>query len=162
MTSLEELKERVEKASGADREIDVHLWLHFGWSQIARPGYNDPRDIHGPDDLVNMRTMAEALRYAPNDIAGIARAWNVPRLTASLDAALALVEAKLPGWRGGAMTWDWNSEEPHAVCELLPPWPEGQYEPPEHAIAKAKTLPLALLSALLSALDRESVNPARQ
>ena len=35
--------------------------------------------------------MAEAVEKFPHDLAGIARAWNVPRLLHSLDAAASLV-----------------------------------------------------------------------
>jgi hypothetical protein len=72
----------------------------------------------------------------------------IPRdalLTASLDAALALVEEKLPGCNGLLMFG-----EPHRnpIMRLAPLYPDGRH-PVE---AGGATLPLAVLSALLRAL----------
>lgn len=92
------LVERLEKATGGDREIDVLLWREFGWSDVRDPERNSVTDILGPDAQVMGATLAQAIERWPNDMAGVARNWNIPRLTASLDAALALVERVLPGW----------------------------------------------------------------
>src|SRR5690242_13610691 len=69
MTEIESLRERVAKAVGPDRELD-HA-LHGIWNDVARKV-----------------TLTEA-ENAPG--------WDTPAVTASIDAALALVERKLPG-----------------------------------------------------------------
>lgn len=40
--------------------------------------------------LANGRWMGSAFEKYPDDVDGVARCWNVPRFTASLDAALML------------------------------------------------------------------------
>jgi hypothetical protein len=67
----------------------------------------------------------------------------VPAYTASIDAALALVERKLPGWRV-AMYTDGEGKGP--CCLAL------RGDEPVKANCQAPTLPLAILAAMLTAL----------
>jgi hypothetical protein len=110
-TDLTELIERLEKATGPDRELDAAI--------------------------------RDAL-YSPSARVG----W--PPYTASLDAALALVEEKLPcQWVRLDYWTDINIERPRA--SILP---KGELI---HGFAAhGATLPLALLLALLRALQSQS------
>jgi hypothetical protein len=152
------LIERLEKAEGPDREIDVLLWREFGWSEIRDPERNSVTDILGPDVRVNTRTISEAIDlFLHTDANGIARAWNVPRLTASLDAALALVERVLPerGWFVGS-----RDDGSDLYCAGVDgelqhtgstPWgPSESYREPIQA--ESRTPPIALLIAALKAI----------
>jgi len=78
---LSGLIERLERATGPDRELDV-------WLAMA---------LERPTTLLNGQTFSEAVAALPNDLHGIARHWPIEPLTASLDAALALVERVRPG-----------------------------------------------------------------
>lgn len=72
-TELREIIERLEKLTGPDREVDAAILKHLGFhSWAGRMSYRD-----GP----------MWLDFASSEI------------TASLDAAVALVEKMLPGWR---------------------------------------------------------------
>lgn len=129
--SLSSLIERLEKASGPDREIDALIFVAV-----------DARD--------------PALRVARSTPLG----WYVeagddedrpllqPEYTKSLDAALALCERVLPaGWCGNV---DWGVRMPSATLKHV-----GL----DMYVAFAATPPLALCLALLRALSqKESSN----
>jgi hypothetical protein len=119
-----ELLARVEAAMGPDRELDRDLaeWAY-------------------PDLLTRER----------RSVGGEAFSWMHPRYgltrcepyTASLDAALALVERCLPG-----RSWDLSftlGDQPYYMANLL--WPAREFR------AVARTPALALLAALLRALS---------
>lgn len=92
MTDLSELIAKLEGLSGPDREVDG---LIFGWLHNTEPcgtfmcGFDEEKfQFRHPDD--------------PKE--GRHRAWYVrgddlPAYTASLDAAVALVERAWPGWK---------------------------------------------------------------
>lgn len=134
--SLSDLLARVEAATGPDRELDDSLALASGWHP---PGV-DPRLFSNPD---THRLYAH----------------HAPAFTASLDAALALCERVLPGWR-----WTLDSESNR---EGVPRGKPGasvyidQYDPdaPFHS-AEAPTPALALLAAMLKALDAQAKDGA--
>lgn len=92
--TLQELLERVEKADGPDRELDARIWKALNPDQQVL--------FDGGD--VRTRRPAEYGRLADlpldgfGDWEGIAGHIGAPCMTASVDAALALVETKLPGW----------------------------------------------------------------
>lgn len=71
---LSKLIERVENATGPDRELDLELANVAGW-----------------------RCDGDWL-YTPDGAMAAFTADSPPAYTSSLDAALALVEEKLPGW----------------------------------------------------------------
>lgn len=104
MTEISELKERLEKVEGRwnwELEEDIARWS--GWKEISFPAENINGATEnlslwvGPDDSdeyieiikdeMRMQFSANMLSYSR----------NVPRYTSSLDAAVALVNAKLPG-----------------------------------------------------------------
>jgi len=124
---------RLAAARGPDRGLDALVWLAADVGQADREAARRWRECLplSPRRQVNGRTMAEAIRLFPNDLDGIARAWNVAPLTASLDAALGLApdDTRRWAWLGLAMRrcdeceWDFASL-PRAVCiealEALP------------------------------------------
>lgn len=122
MVELSELIARLEAARGPDRELDADLSEHFGGVFYQHPSWS-------------VQTYVTA---AP--------------LTASIDAALALVERLLPGW--------WRS-----VSESAGGWwagllnPEGGYVSSDAApTAPRRYFPngaLAILIALLCALEKD-------
>lgn len=86
MTDYASLIERLEKADGPDREIDRDLWEAITGECTHRKTHfvyleNDERELECSD--------CGADTYGKDKWSG---------LTSSLDAALGLVERKLPGW----------------------------------------------------------------
>lgn len=124
MASVKELIELVKAAQGPDRELDHALWLHF--DETAQAKYDAGR---------------------------IPLPWTWC-LTSSIDAALALTERVLPGYRGNLQfgsAWDGGVYQPGKVgCTIHSPMSSGG-GPLWKAFAP--TLPLAILAALLSALS---------
>lgn len=114
--SLPELLIRVKEAKGPDRELDA---------------------------TVHKKLVGLCLRYYVNPTGPFY--YALPRYTLSIDAALALVERKLPGWRGDIDTAPF---EPGDLCgaRFFPP---GKIT---NIAEQAATPPLAILAAILSAL----------
>lgn len=136
MTDFAGLLARVREAKGPDRQIDADVFE-----------YVDP-DF--PSLPATFGTGAYTIVTAP-------------LYTASIDAALALVERMLPGWfwRTGKMTaphWDKSQG-----C-YQPYWAHIQRTHADHcdrddeATGYAQTAPLAILSALLRALSSPTLN----
>lgn len=146
---MDELLNRVRSATGPDRELDTALWLRF------TPGatYKTTRAKHtatGKEwDITEARVNGGRLE-------------EVPAFSASLDAALALVELMLPGWgaevgyparlgQHGGRPWAdvWASRDDSRY-----PWAARQMRPtPCHS--NAATPALAILAALLRALQAQ-------
>lgn len=128
MKQIDELIERLEKATGSDREIDALLALGVaGWSHERRKGdrYEYWRD---PDDISPHST------YHPRR--------ELPRYTASIDAALALVER-----RGLAFDGILDDALSDVVERALERADVGGDNHP-----RLSELPIAILIALLRAL----------
>jgi hypothetical protein len=131
MTNLQELLERVEKATGEDRQLDGDILKAL---------------IHPNAD---MRHDGDAYWLPDVEMHG----FETPYYTSSIDAALSLVEEKLPGWGydlhgGGAdrkiYVTLWHADEKSRFLN-----------------GRGATLPLALLNALLRALiSKEEKNAA--
>lgn len=135
--TLSELRKRVEGASGPDREMDLDLALALGLAPTGemwkrRKGrYNQG----GHPELREDRSPAP----------GPWPTFTAKPYSSSLDAALSLVERKLPGW-----VWSVDSAvglQP-AAC-----WMEEAGGHQSFA-ATASTPALAVLAALLTALDQ--------
>jgi hypothetical protein len=133
MSDLASLLEKVRSAKGADRELDVDIawsiepdrYRAAYWNgSVGRPGTTLPLKLDG------LGRMSVRSNCAP--------------LSGSIDAALALVERKLPGWRL-AMYTDGEGKGP--CCLAL------RGDEPVKANCHAPTLPLAILAALLTALS---------
>jgi hypothetical protein len=146
MADLNELLERVEKAMGPDRELDGEIaaalrdgdklpdWAK-NWAGEWRP------TIQG--SVVLMQNSGEP---GPH--------FSSSKYTASIDAALALVERKLPGWHWSVSN-PFISPPTYHACVANPedngaiePW-NIEHETHEGAGANG---PLAILVALLAAL----------
>lgn len=144
---IEALIERLEKATGPNRKLDndIYRWVHPEFADFieGRGGLVHPNDGEDQRVLSNIR----ASFY-----------------TSSVDAALALCERMLPGWRWGVAS--------HSIKDGV--YSEGPYiGKPKHVdgfrahvtkpsplrpmphIADARTAPLAILLALLCSLNQE-------
>lgn len=121
--------ERLEAATGADREIDADLMVALcgAWR------VNDSQ-FYGPGEK----------SWSFGEYEEESRAWcgPLPYLTASLDAALALVEEKLPG-----CDWNLDRDSGRYEFEILPTEERIGYG------ARSATPALAVLIALLRALE---------
>jgi hypothetical protein len=126
---LEGLLARVEKATGPDRELDGFIYGALGFQIIQRWGGYEWR----PEGR------------------GVWRAMPSP--TTSLDAALALVERKLPGW----YRWvgDLDPSDPRAVATLAAGRPD---QPSYRGYAPHGQYALAVCCALLRALIAEQAD----
>lgn len=118
---IKELLERVEGLSGPDREVDAAIIKALGFhSWAGRMSYRDADGV---------------------------RMWDFgsSEITASIDAAIALVERKLPGW-----AWKVIREEGYNGC-VIRNAPKLEIVAPSVS-CHGPTLPLAIISALLRAL----------
>jgi hypothetical protein len=131
MSDLQALLARIEAAEGADREIDLAIGLALAGWEVAKHDLG-----HGDEDYLDTGHML----YPWPASAG----QDYDAFTASLDAALALVERVLPGW---TMACDATVPEMGIDWELFEPIPDGARFTGTHAKHA-----LALLSALLRAL----------
>lgn len=155
MSELAGLLEQVRAATGPDRVLDAALWIALGHD------HTDDADwltgaAGGRLDLVNGVTLPDALQHG---LSGVALAWQIAPLTASIDAALTLVEAKLPGW-------PWllrQTHDEHYFARLESPdfedvvWEAGDKETRDitagsEALGYGSSAPLAILATALSAL----------
>jgi len=137
MTDLTALLERVRAATGADREIDAALMAqsyaqeerHIGAVMEYSDGSEERvKDLVWVDPKTDKWVSTAAHSY-----------------TASIDAALALTERVLPGWR-----YDIHSPRFGTPFEAV--LVDGDSASLRIVTAKAPTAPLAILAALLSAL----------
>jgi len=124
-TDLNALLERVKAAKGPDREIDIAI--HVIVTNEGRIG-----DYASVDEYTN---------------SAIQLGWNTPRVTSSIDAALALTERVLPGAKRSAteLVAGWAASV-LIVDSGHPDFVSEDYH------ADAPTAPLAILAATLQAL----------
>lgn len=145
MDNLQALLNRVKAATGPDPDLDAWLWLacgidHVDWNVSAKGRFNHlPAGRH---DLVNGQKLEDALKQG---LYGIASAWNVPRLTASVDAALEAVERMLPGW-------GWTVDGGGSPSVTILDWNGGGPRMDREYRSVGATPPIAILAALLSAM----------
>jgi hypothetical protein len=126
-----DIRLRLAEAPGPDRNIDV---------LIARALFTvvDRSQITGV--LGDLRIVLPPVKYGPYE-------KSIPPFTASLDAALALVEEKLPGWWGSVDFGDWGDNPVRARLNLK--------ENHAKANGEGATPALAVLSALFAALEAQ-------
>lgn len=134
MTDLSELIERVEKATGPDRELDTCLWLKFTPGATRRVVH--VKHAHSPAEWDIDET-----REASGQLI------TVPAYTASLDAALALADRVLPGCWWMAAKGRLRASEPLYGARLFFGTDEAIGEA-EHEQSAALAIVLALLKAL--------------
>ena len=120
---IDDLIARVEAANGPDREIDADISRTLG---------------------LTYRDGAFGIGYGDD--------WPQAELTASIDAALALVERMLPGGFG-TLAYFPESSEAVIMVDVSTETPVGNIMVATvFGRATARTLPLAILLALLRAL----------
>jgi len=136
MTDIAELLERVKAATGPGRELDAAIVLTL--EPEAFP--NTVRSVEDDGTIVCGHYGAYTFHDAPE-------------LTASIDAALALVERALPGWRWSVFHPGYDNgiyQGGKSGCHL--------YHPASSGLITAKgfgtTPSLAILAALLEAKEK--------
>lgn len=87
-SDLRGLIERLEKATGPDRELDGAMWLHFDQEALYKCW-----GVRGMRYAGHVHTKAEKAAHIKR-----MSEYYAPAYTASLDAAVALVERVAPGW----------------------------------------------------------------
>lgn len=144
MTDLSSLITALEKAEGPSRELDarIHHFLNPEQRILLDPGSVRPRRdaVYGPLSAMPMDNWT--------DWEGVCRHIAAPPVTASLDAATALVERLLPGCAITTSTID----KPAAGIwrkSADGPWHMLNVETTQHAA----TLPIAICLAALKARE---------
>jgi hypothetical protein len=155
------LIERVEQATGPDRELDCLIWIEVG----SDLGFDDPPNMWAlrrpvrPRICVMGMCLGSALEKYPEDVAGVARNWNVPHLSSSIDAAMTLVPE---GWRLDRLQESWRTGRWNAVIlkratpSQLARFDVGGQIVLADAKATGATPALALLAACLRAHSETS------
>lgn len=149
MTSKEELTlllERVQKATGPDREIDwdiadalqlipAHRVIDVGWDHVwyRHPGETILSRVPGSDQFAGVES------------------WSPLNITASLDAIAALIDSRLNDTPGVA---HYPAEMTLSSVGLDGPWKAAIWlgEESDGQYVKAPTAPLALCAAFLQAM----------
>ena len=129
--TLEDLLARVEQAPGPDRELDGTLWcLSVGYAE---------RVSHNPSTVFYTKSSGENANMSRE---------SIPEYSASIDAALALVERLLP----------LHDIELH--CFHHANGTSFYAEIGDQPQVEGATLPLAILAALLRALTTQTEHEA--
>lgn len=151
MTSIPSLIARVERAEGPDRELDAALYVAL-IKPDQRP--DDLRYFRLPHISMDHMEMCAPGTYWLKQRSG-ASLLTAPTYTASLDAALALVERVLPGcvWVVGQ---DWG-----AILTPRGARASIGYGKIDIADVYAPTPTLALILALLRAMEAQAQEDAR-
>ena len=138
MTDLPTLIARVERLEGPDREVDFDVWRIDG-PDVQWDDHGCAVDFDG--DAVAFVDPGQHSRnfYLASDYEDV-----VPRVTASLDAVVALAERVLPGW-GWSVARSTELQPYGCMCAPDRTRPLIQ--------ARAPTPALALLLALLRAVQ---------
>jgi hypothetical protein len=143
VSALSELRERVEKAGGPSRELDARIWHALNPDQDI---VLDQGKAFGPGP--KRAALRGPLRSFPidgwEDWDSVAIHIGAPLLTASIDAALTLVDRKLPGWGWEVRT----SNHRLGFTSLL-------FDTKRQQFGDGRSAPLAILSALLRALESQ-------
>jgi len=125
MTDLKALRERVAAATGPDRVLDGEIAISIGGFSRYRNWWDGPGRTN------------PAWHALADDV------WvSLPTYTANLDLVLDLIDTELPGVRVDLEGWT-GTNQWGASMGVMP------------YLATAPTPALALLSALLAALDAE-------
>lgn len=156
---LSTLLARVEKAEGADRELDGELWVAFVWTREN----TDPSFY----ELLDAGRWRDALCSVQADWPK--RDW-VPNYSASLDASPALCERVLPGAYCGPQQSRWGFGHPKDrvwsgyvtdyAAGMDVEEHEGQSKAPAHA-RRVAMLRALLAQAQHGATDRSMPSPGR-
>lgn len=118
-SSYGEIVERLEKLTGPDREMDARIWAHF--FKVRYIGHNMAYAAYGasnPLTQVEFTTPPKRTRC----VTGSPQYPHATPVTASLDAAVALVEKMLLGWGWRVAT----------CCVSDDAWVFPDFNSPEH------------------------------
>lgn len=132
-SKLTELLDRVRDAAGPDRELDADVFDIWG----------DGHLIWDLGEPLYLKRPAGAVRQTR---------YDVPRYTASIDAALALTERVLPGWHVTMATFHTDYGGPYADAASTGYINNIDGHDDEFAESAGATIPLAILAAALTAL----------
>jgi hypothetical protein len=145
---LKDLITRVEAATGPDREIDMLLADHLG---IVAEAFS-AQGFRFDSDKVDFGV---PFFRDPGACGGGGFAWVAPAYTASIDAALALVDRAHPGWRYHIYSAEVFDAKRPFVRLMQPGWSRlsREQQPFGEGRAEAETLPLAILAALLRSIE---------
>jgi hypothetical protein len=103
MNELEALAERVEKAEGPDRELDARIWCVVG---VGSPWNAEncwlAATVRPPEMETSGIDLSGWLDRCPEMAADLAKSYNVPAYTASIDAAMTLVPEGYPARQVGS------------------------------------------------------------
>jgi hypothetical protein len=142
MNAPQPLLLRITEAAGPDRELDALIEVAARWELAAKAGL-------APQHRARWQAGSLGQVYDGNT------GYDAAPVTASVDAALALVARLLPGWSwtGGHIARDDGKGGHWAVLYSL--IERGQAS----GDGMFKSAPLALLAALLEALEGPSARP---
>lgn len=133
MTDLSGLLERVSGAEGKDLHLDAMIEVEARRQEAYRVGLDDSSRAY-------WNATIDGLVYDTST------SYPAPRYTASIDASLALVERCLPDTVRPGFQQNPDRSWSAAILRVQP-------DDDECPVADAKTAPLAILAALLSALS---------
>lgn len=133
MSALQELLERVEAATGPDREIDAAIWLQMV-----------PGATRKQWSYVHARTNRVC---SVDETRDAGRLIIVPAYTASIDAAVGLVERMLP-----MGTWSLYNSDPKCIPKGGSAYIFADSDDEDSFRAAGATPALALIAALLKAM----------
>lgn len=138
--------ERVTALTGPDRETDARLWWKFDHNAAVRAYWNastgTPQEMD-PNDFIRSRGLGYGyvLRSAP-------------AFTGSTDAALALMAKLLPEWAVADMSEDYSAPPKNTIGWTV----EIENMRGTSVQAMGPTLPLAIVSATLTALSSQEAS----
>jgi hypothetical protein len=148
---LAALLARVEAAAGPDRELDADLCVAMVYPGEFPEGLEPGWTAYLARSHVSDRIMVRVRHVDGED--GPLLSWPRPHLTASLDAALALVERC--GWRVHGLDASIRDHHAWTLCRSSEVPNDGM----DYASAAHADIRLALLAALLKALIAEAASP---
>ena len=140
LTTLQDLKARVDAASGPDRRLDAELCCAFHLTGL-RPA--EPDDFDGK------------YGYSPGNLKCEHGFLQADSYTRSIDSAVSLTERVLPGWfwRGGHIPVPhWTGSRNVSCWAHISRTDASNCDRRDEATGWCETVPLALISALLAAL----------
>lgn len=143
VAALKALRERVAQLNGPDRKIDAEVWSSATGNET-----------HFPNPFVHEADGLHAYTSPVDGMGPMSRWQRVPPITASLDAAISLVEKMLPGWAPGLVQ---NLHHSHWVGSLSQARPGVKSDASTTDLiitcsAIANTPALALVAAAIDAL----------
>jgi len=157
--------ERLERAEGPDREMDAEIMFDLFAKPVGKKDDGGPSGYLWPEDnpswsfgirfpgkgrewftRARAKVDGETLLIERDGALVLMNALRAPKLTASLDAAVALVERMLPDH-----DWSLFADNGEAIAGVMPASEDGCDE----AISHGATPAIALLIALFRAMEAQ-------